>query len=49
MGVVEGVIWIGSVGDHILQDFYTLYISRFIIYKITGPPQKRQNLGVEGV
>ncbi len=28
-----------SVGDHILQEFYTLYLTRFRAFKIAKPPQ----------
>jgi hypothetical protein len=35
----EGV-W-GSVGDHILQYFNTLYMTRFRTYKIATPPQTK--------
>ncbi len=27
------------VGDHILQEFNTLYLTRFRVYKIAKPPQ----------
>jgi hypothetical protein len=33
--------------DQILHDFYTLYVTRFRIYKIACPPQDK-NLRVEG-
>ncbi len=29
----------GCVGDHILQEFYTLYLSRFRTFKIVRPPR----------
>ncbi len=35
------------VGDHILQEFYTLYLTRFRTYKIAYPPQDK-NLEGEG-
>jgi hypothetical protein len=37
---------LGSVEDHILQEFYNLYLPRFRTYKIARPP--KQNLGGEG-
>jgi hypothetical protein len=30
---------LGGVGDHILQEFNTLYLTRFRTYKIAKPPQ----------
>jgi hypothetical protein len=27
--------------DHILQEFYTLFLTRFITYKIATPPQTK--------
>jgi hypothetical protein len=39
----EGV----CVGDHILQELNTLYLTRFTTYKIALPPQTK-NLGGEG-
>jgi hypothetical protein len=27
--------------DHILQEFYTLFLTRFRTYKITSPPQTK--------
>jgi len=42
-GVGEGEGWgvLGCVGDHILQKFYTLFLTRFRTYKITTPPQTK--------
>jgi hypothetical protein len=41
-------VWLGGgggglscVGDHILQEFITLYLTRFITYKIATPPQTK--------
>jgi hypothetical protein len=42
---VSHVGW-GSVGDHILQEFYPLYLTRFRTYKIARTLNK--NLGLEG-
>jgi hypothetical protein len=34
--------WVLSVvGDHILQEFNTLYLTRFRTYKIVKPPQTK--------
>jgi hypothetical protein len=46
-------VWLGGgevlspVGDHILQEFNTLYLNRFRTYKIARPPTAK-NLGEEG-
>jgi hypothetical protein len=53
--VYTNSVWLGGggvgvlscVGDHILQEFYTLYLTRFGAYKIDRPPQDK-NLGGEG-
>ncbi len=42
----EGVGVLIPVGDHILQEFNTLYLTRFRTYKIARPSNK--NLGWEG-
>jgi hypothetical protein len=43
-------VWLGGggswgllscVGDHILQEFNTLFLTRFITYKIATPPQTK--------
>jgi hypothetical protein len=41
-------VWLGGgggvlspVGDHILQEFNTLYLTRFRTYKIARPPQTK--------
>jgi hypothetical protein len=40
-----GGVW-GCVGDRILQEFYTLYLSIFRIYKISRPSQiKKPRMG----
>jgi hypothetical protein len=36
------------VGDHILQEFNTLFLTRFRTYNIALPPQPNKNLGGEG-
>ncbi len=36
-----GGAWLSLVGDHILQEFYTLYVSRFRTYKIACQPQNK--------
>ncbi len=36
---------LGFVGDHILQDFYNLYGTRFTFYKIAYPPQEKSLRG----
>ncbi len=33
------------VGDHILQEFNTLYLTRFRIYKVARPPQTKTQEG----
>ncbi len=38
------MVW-GSVGDHILQEFYTLYLTRFRTFKIARPPQTKTQEG----
>jgi hypothetical protein len=38
----EGVGVLSPVGDHILQEFNTLYLTRFRIYKIAMPPQTKK-------
>jgi hypothetical protein len=43
----EGLGVISRVGDHILQEFYTQYLTKFRTYKIAPPPQVK-NLGGEG-
>ncbi len=35
----------GCVIEHILQKFYTLYLTRFSTYKIAGPPQLKPRKG----
>jgi hypothetical protein len=41
------LLWVGSGGvemytvDHILQEFYTLFLTRFRTYKIALPPQTK--------
>jgi hypothetical protein len=42
----EGVGGLSPVGDHILQEFNTLHLTRFRTNKIDRPPQK--NLGGKG-
>ncbi len=42
-GRERGVL--SHVGDYILQDFNTLYLTRFRIYKIARPPQKKPTKG----
>jgi hypothetical protein len=42
-GRERGVL--SHVGDHILQDFNTLYLTRFRTYKIARPPQKKPTKG----
>jgi hypothetical protein len=38
----EGVGWVLSpVGDYILQEFHTLYLTRFRTYKVVRPPQTK--------
>jgi hypothetical protein len=37
----RGVGVLSSVGDHILQEFKTLYLTRFRTYKIARPPQTK--------
>ncbi len=32
---------LSPVGDHILQDFNTLYLTRFKTYKIAKPPPNK--------
>jgi hypothetical protein len=32
---------LSRVGDHILQEFYTLYATRFRTYNIAYPPQEK--------
>ncbi len=41
----EGVGQSSPLGDHILQEFNTLYLTRYTTYKIARPPNK--NLGGE--
>ncbi len=41
----EGVGVLSCVGDHILQEFNTLFLTRFRIYKITLPPQTKTSEG----
>ncbi len=39
-----GGVWGGVLNcavDHILQKFYTLFLTRFRTYKITSPPQTK--------
>jgi hypothetical protein len=38
---VEGLL--NCVVDHILQEFYTLFLTRFRTYKIASPPPKKKN------
>jgi hypothetical protein len=38
---------LSTVGDHILQEFITLYLTRFRTCKIARPPQT-ETLGREG-
>ncbi len=45
--IVCGWEEIGGVGDHILQEFNTLYLTRFSPYK-TDRPLQTKNLGGEG-
>jgi hypothetical protein len=47
--VYKDNVWLGGrrgvlscVGDHILQELNTLYLTRFRTYKIARPPQKNQ-------
>ncbi len=44
---VRGWKVLSPVGDHFLQEFYTLYLAKFRTYKISPPPQD-QNIGGEG-
>jgi hypothetical protein len=39
----EGMGWgvLSCVGDHILQEFITLFLTRFRAYKIATPPQTK--------
>ncbi len=37
----EGVRMLSPVGDHILQEFNTLYVTRFRTYRIARPPQTK--------
>ncbi len=37
----EGVVVLSPVGDHILQEFNTLNLTRFRTYKIARPPQTK--------
>jgi hypothetical protein len=56
--VYTGNVWLGGglgegevfccVGDHILQEFFTLYLTRFKTYKIAFPPNKNLR-GVGGL
>ncbi len=39
-GEEAGGVWKGTV-DHILQEFYTLFLTRFRTYKIASPPQTK--------
>ncbi len=40
--VYAEIVWLwGSVGDHILQKFYTLYVTRFRTYKIPYHPKTK--------
>jgi hypothetical protein len=32
---------LNCIVDHILQEFYTLFLTRFRTYKIASPPQKK--------
>jgi hypothetical protein len=41
VGGVGGVELCCSLVDHILQEFYTLFLTRFITYKIVSPPQTK--------
>jgi len=42
-------VLLGRVGDHILQEFSTLYVTRFRTYKIAYPPPPQdKNLEGEG-
>ena len=43
----EELFPLSCVGEHILQEFNTLYLTRFRTYKIARPPQTK-NLGGEG-
>jgi hypothetical protein len=45
LGGSEGLL--SCVGEHILQEFNTLLLTRFRTYKIALPPPTK-NLGVEG-
>ncbi len=38
----EGVGALSLIGDHILLEFNTLYLTRFRTYKFARPPQKKQ-------
>jgi hypothetical protein len=40
-----GVGMLNCVGDHILQEFNTLYLTRYRTYKIALPPQKKSRRG----
>jgi hypothetical protein len=42
----EGVVVLSCVGDHILQEFNTMFLTRFRTHKIALPPQT--NLGGKG-
>ncbi len=37
----RGWVMLSFVGDHILQEFNTLYLTRFRTYKIALPPQRK--------
>jgi hypothetical protein len=37
----DGILVWGSDGDRILQEMNTLYLTRFITYKIAAPPQTK--------
>ncbi len=41
----EGVGVLSPVGDHILQDFKILFLTRFKTYKIARPPQTKTKEG----
>jgi hypothetical protein len=49
--VYTGIVWLGGgvlnpVGDDILQEFNTLYLTRLKTYKIATPPQTKPRRGV---